>query len=184
MKQRDLDAVLLLLLLCETRQYDPEALETKSPAEWSGILSKIFSDTLLTVSGIGFYNGSVMIPYIEMVTRCWKFVGEMGCCDGGDGKMGREVAASAVAVVALPSVEVVGVGIECVICKEEMREGRDVCELPCEHLFHWICILQWLRKRNTCPCCRFELPTDDVFAEIKRLWEVLVKMGNRSSRCC
>ena len=183
LKQKDLDAILLLLLLCETRQHNPESLETKSPAEWRGILSKLVSDTMLRNSGIGFYNGSVLIPYIEMVTRCSRFVGEMGyCCDhnNGDGKTGREVAASAATVVALPSVEVRGGGVECVICKEEMREGRDVCEFPCEHLFHWICILPWLRKRNTCPCCRFELPTDDVFGEIQRLWDVLIKVGNRS----
>ncbi|KAF3946469.1 hypothetical protein CMV_027267, partial [Castanea mollissima] len=35
-------------------------------------------------------------------------------------------------------------------------------------------------KRNTCPCCRFELPTDDVFGEIQRLWNVLIKVGNKS----
>jgi hypothetical protein len=171
-KQRDLDAVLLLLLLCEIRQHNPEALETSSPAKWREILSGLWCDAVLMISGIGFCDGSVLIPYIETVTRCWKFVGEMGCCGGdGDGK----VAASPAAVVALPSVEVRGRGVECVICKEEMREGRDLCELPCEHLFHWMCILPWLTKRNTCPCCRFPLPTDDVFGEIQRLWEVLVK---------
>lgn len=172
-KERDLDAVLLLLLLCEIRQHDPEALET-SPAQWRGTLSKLWLDTMLTLSGVGFYNGSLLIPYIEMTTRCWKFVGEIGRCGvDGDG----EVAASPAVVVALPSVELRGRGVECVICKEEMREGRDVCELPCEHLFHWMCILPWLRKRNTCPCCRFSLPTDDVFGEIQRLWELLLKMG-------
>lgn len=95
----------------------------------------------------------------------------------GGGKNGREVATSVAAVVALPSVEVREGGKECVICKEEMKEGRDVCELPCDHLFHWMCILPWLMKRNTCPCCRHRLPTDDVFSEIEQLWEVLVKMG-------
>ncbi|KAG7964644.1 hypothetical protein I3843_09G181100 [Carya illinoinensis] len=176
-KQRDLDAVLLLLLLCEIRQHNPEALET-SPTKWRAAASKLWSGAMLTLSGIGFYNGSVLIPYVEMVTRCWKFVGEMGHCGGdGDGK----VAASPAAVVALPSVGVRGRGVECVICKEEMREGRDVCELPCEHLFHWMCILPWLRKSNTCPCCRFPLPTDDVFGEIQRLWELLVKIGSRRS---
>lgn len=86
-------------------------------------------------------------------------------------------AASAATVVSLPAVEVTVGGRECVICKEEMRVGRDVCELPCQHLFHWMCILPWLGKRNTCPCCRFRLPSDHVFGEIQRLWEVLVKTG-------
>lgn len=105
----------------------------------------------------------------------------MGCGGGGGGgggeeKQGREEAASAAAVVALPSVEVSGGG-ECVICKEEMNKGREVCELPCGHLFHWICILRWLKKRNTCPCCRRRLPTDDVRGEIERLLEELAVVG-------
>lgn len=102
----------------------------------------------------------------------------MGCggVSGGSGKEGREVGASVAAVAALPSVSGVS-GKECAICKEEMKEGRDVCELPCEHSFHWICILPWLKKKNTCPCCRYRLPTDDVYGEIERLWEVVVKVG-------
>lgn len=117
-----------------------------------------------------------IIPFVETVVRCWRLVGALDC---GGGKEVGEVAASAAMVVALPSVEVRVGGGECVICKEEMRIGRDVCVLPCQHLFHWMCILPWLGKRNTCPCCRFRLPSDDVFGEIQRLWEVLVKMGSK-----
>ncbi|XP_059667750.1 E3 ubiquitin-protein ligase SGR9, amyloplastic [Cornus florida] len=169
---RDLDAALLLLLLCELRQHDPEALEV-SPTKWRQILCHYCSNTMLTLSGLGVSDGEVLFEYVEVVAKCKRFVGVMG----GGGKEGRELAASVAAVVALAAVEVSGAGRECVICKEEMREGRDVCELPCEHLFHWMCILPWLRKRNTCPCCRYRLPTDDVFVEIERLWEVVVKMG-------
>lgn len=99
---------------------------------------------------------------------------------GGE-KEGRDVAAAVAAVVGLPSVDGSGADQCCVICKEEMGEGRDVCELPCKHLFHWLCILPWLKKRNTCPCCRFRLPTDDVFGEIERLWDALVKTSGGGS---
>lgn len=119
----------------------------------------------------------VLGSFVDTLANCMRFVGAKGC-GGGEG---REVAAMAAAVVALPSVEVKGGGggAECVICKEEIREGRDVCQLPCQHLFHWMCVLPWLRKRNTCPCCRFRLPTDDVYGEIQRLWEVIVKVGSQ-----
>ncbi|XP_010543344.1 PREDICTED: E3 ubiquitin-protein ligase SGR9, amyloplastic-like isoform X1 [Tarenaya hassleriana] len=146
MRLRDLDAVVLLLFLCETHQLDPDVLEA-SPDSW----------------------------------RCKRFVDIMGGGRGGGGKEGKEVAAARAAVVALRSVEVIagdGGGVECVICKEEMRQGRDVCEMPCKHLFHWKCILPWLSKTNTCPFCRFQLPTDDVFAEIQRLWEILLKSSD------
>uniref|UniRef100_A0A2P2Q435 RING-type E3 ubiquitin transferase n=1 Tax=Rhizophora mucronata TaxID=61149 RepID=A0A2P2Q435_RHIMU len=174
-KHRDLDALLLLLFLCDVHEDNPNILKTPRN-EWREVLSERYSSNILMQSGIGVHYGSVLLPYIELVSRCWRFVRIIGGC--WESKEGREMAASPSAVVGLPAVEVMeGCGRECVICKEEMREGRDVCELPCEHLFHWICILPWLKKRNTCPCCRFQLPTDDVFGEIERLWSALVKMG-------
>ncbi|CAL5207171.1 unnamed protein product [Lathyrus oleraceus] len=184
MRDREIDAVLLLLLLCETHKHNPEALNAPC-SDWRLNLSKLFSDTLLTFSyssapPLGACSGSVLIPFIETVSRCWRLVDVLACDGGGEsGKGVNEVAASAATVVSLPAVGVSVGGRECVICKDEMRVGRDVCELPCQHLFHWMCILPWLGKRNTCPCCRFRLPSDDVFGEIQRLWEVLVKIGSR-----
>ncbi|KAM6593489.1 hypothetical protein CsatA_001192 [Cannabis sativa] len=170
LRTRDYDAVLLLLHLCEVRQHNPEALETLPFHHWRLTLRGLYTETLLSFGsvGIGVHNGSLLVPYIEMVARCLRFV-VIG--SGGD------VAASVSAVVALPSVTVVGGGGECVICKEEMRERREVCELPCRHVYHWKCILPWFKMRNTCPCCRFQLPTDDLFGEIQRLWSLLLKMS-------
>ncbi|XP_057472274.1 E3 ubiquitin-protein ligase SGR9, amyloplastic [Actinidia eriantha] len=167
---RHLDSTLLLLLLCEVRQHHPQALDTP-PSQWLPSLSKYFSTTILSLSTLPISNNAILIQYIDLVAKCHRFVGVMGCGGGG------EAAAAVAAVVGLPSVEVSGAARECVICKEEMREGRDVCELPCDHLFHWMCILPWLKKRNTCPCCRYRLPTDDVYGEIDRLWEVVVKVS-------
>ena len=44
---------------------------------------------------------------------------------------------------------------ECIICTERLKEGR---LLPCKHMFHLICITQWLEKGNkTCPICRSQI---------------------------
>lgn len=49
----------------------------------------------------------------------------------------------------------------CAVCKDPLRIDAEAKQLPCLHLYHSTCILPWLRARNSCPVCRYELPTDD-----------------------
>lgn len=58
--------------------------------------------------------------------------------------------------------------VACAICKESFIVGTAVNELPCFHLYHPSCILPWLSARNTCPLCRYELPTDDKDYEARK----------------
>ncbi|KAK1438946.1 hypothetical protein QVD17_04759 [Tagetes erecta] len=52
--------------------------------------------------------------------------------------------------------------VVCAVCKDEISTVEKVTQLPCKHHYHGECIIPWLSIRNTCPVCRFELPTDDV----------------------
>ena len=45
----------------------------------------------------------------------------------------------------------------CCICLSEISKGQETVLLPCGHMFHWKCCLNWLKKNNTCPMCRFEI---------------------------
>lgn len=54
-----------------------------------------------------------------------------------------------------------GIEILCPVCKEEFVIEERGITLPCQHNFHQHCILPWLEEHNSCPICRFELPTDD-----------------------
>lgn len=56
----------------------------------------------------------------------------------------------------------------CSICADEFELGDDAKKLPCRHFFHDGCILPWLGMHNSCPLCRFELPTLDVDYEMKK----------------
>ncbi|CAH9072776.1 unnamed protein product [Cuscuta epithymum] len=47
---------------------------------------------------------------------------------------------------------------ECAICLGEMEVNEMVTRMPCGHIFHGGCIVQWLGKRHVCPLCRFEMP--------------------------
>ncbi|KAG7600854.1 putative transcription factor C2H2 family [Arabidopsis thaliana] len=52
-------------------------------------------------------------------------------------------------------------GLVCAICKELFTLRNETTQLPCLHLYHAHCIVPWLSARNSCPLCRYELPTDD-----------------------
>ena len=49
----------------------------------------------------------------------------------------------------------------CAVCKDEFNIGEECLSMPCNHNFHKDCIIPWLNERNSCPVCRYELPTDD-----------------------
>lgn len=48
---------------------------------------------------------------------------------------------------------------ECSICQDDMKQGENVLRLSCCHIFHSECIMAWLSKNNSCPLCRFEMPS-------------------------
>jgi len=57
---------------------------------------------------------------------------------------------------------------ECSVCKCTYQLNEECTELPCGHFYHSDCILPWLERSNSCPLCRFELPTDDEDYEQRR----------------
>lgn len=45
----------------------------------------------------------------------------------------------------------------CAICFEDFNVG---VRMPCFHMFHTDCITDWLHIANSCPLCRFQMPTN------------------------
>ncbi|XP_042561599.1 E3 ubiquitin-protein ligase RNF181 [Clupea harengus] len=85
--------------------------------------------------------------------------------DSSDWDQRLPPAASKTVVQSLPVViispEQADKGLKCPVCLLEFEELESAREMPCKHLFHSGCILPWLGKTNSCPLCRFELPTDN-----------------------
>jgi hypothetical protein len=46
---------------------------------------------------------------------------------------------------------------ECGICLSEFSQGDEVIRLPCMHLYHNACILQWFERSKCCPMDRTEV---------------------------
>lgn len=74
--------------------------------------------------------------------------------------------ASKSAVQALPTIKVDEAMLksdlaQCAVCKDDFELGTVVKQMPCKHVYHDDCILPWLELHNSCPVCRYELPTDD-----------------------
>lgn len=65
--------------------------------------------------------------------------------------------------------------VKCPVCIVQFSTEDILVELPCEHAFHDHCILPWLKKTNSCPNCRDELPTDNEAYENKKKEKLLQK---------
>mmetsp|Transcript_7409 Transcript_7409/g.11066 ORF Transcript_7409/g.11066 Transcript_7409/m.11066 type:complete len:458 (+) Transcript_7409:32-1405(+) len=42
----------------------------------------------------------------------------------------------------------------CIICRDSMTAGK---KLNCGHIFHFVCLRQWLQQQQSCPTCRAEI---------------------------
>lgn len=46
----------------------------------------------------------------------------------------------------------------CAVCMENFSKGDSTKKMPCNHVFHTLCLDGWLAEQKTCPTCRHELP--------------------------
>ncbi|KAL5230102.1 hypothetical protein ABZP36_028878 [Zizania latifolia] len=183
----DHDAAILLLAMCDS--YSPAATSSSSsasPIDWHALLVDDAVGSALSISGLGATPWASLAPYADMAAKSRRFadvVSEERTAAVGEGRKDGEWSggASYAAVLAMPPAA--GDGAPCAICREEMSPrsgggGGAVCALrSCGHQFHWHCALRWLARRNTCPCCRAEVPAEDARAETRRLWRAVEMMA-------
>jgi len=73
-------------------------------------------------------------------------------------------------------------GMTCGICTEGFKVGEYAKRFPdCKHWFHTDEIHEWLKKSNSCPMCRSELPTMSHDYEDKKREERSKKNQKESS---
>jgi len=72
----------------------------------------------------------------------------------------------------------------CAVCKDDFKDGDKVIQFPCpnKHLYHGRCIQPWLKLHNSCPVCRFELPTDDeLYERMKQIRQNMMPDNNTNN---
>ncbi|KAL6062396.1 RING-type E3 ubiquitin transferase [Balamuthia mandrillaris] len=108
--------------------------------------------------------------------------GAMGFNLSGDG---GNPPASQLSISELPDVVIedkhVHRGLDCTVCGNAFKHKEDAKQMPCKHIFHDMCLLPWLSRRNTCPTCRYELPTlDEDYEARKRIQRKAQERGQQS----
>ncbi|CAO2817672.1 unnamed protein product [Amaranthus hypochondriacus] len=146
---------------------DEELIEEQSSLSWMVLLNEV---------ELELYNLNYRIDYIDDIdnrrSRDHDQYDESFMFGDEDIVAGIEIPniggapASKSVVQKLPWVviteeDVVNEKAVCAVCTFQIEEGENAKQLPCSHLYHGDCIFPWLRIRNTCPICRYELPTDD-----------------------
>jgi len=53
----------------------------------------------------------------------------------------------------------------CVICLSDFEIGQKVSALPCCHTFHTKCIDDWIKRKQKCPVCKFEITLKNILGE-------------------
>lgn len=53
-----------------------------------------------------------------------------------------------------------GSSMDCTVCMEEITAGVEAIRMPCSHVYHSNCIVQWLQRSHLCPLCRYHMPCD------------------------
>ena len=54
----------------------------------------------------------------------------------------------------------------CVICMEDFKIGDEVLFIPCLHVFHKNCIIEWFKDHNDCPVCKFKLTSENINPDV------------------
>jgi hypothetical protein len=54
----------------------------------------------------------------------------------------------------------------CAVCLDDYKDGDQLLELVCGHLYHDACIREWLGKHKQCPCCRHDVRAEAGQSEV------------------
>jgi hypothetical protein len=78
----------------------------------------------------------------------------------------------------------IGEPSHCAICKSNVESHEQIADLPCGHVFHICCLLNWVTSGNEnaskCPHCRVDIP----FKRITHLVNATGEDEDSYCECC
>uniref|UniRef100_A0A8C5LXI2 RING-type E3 ubiquitin transferase n=1 Tax=Leptobrachium leishanense TaxID=445787 RepID=A0A8C5LXI2_9ANUR len=119
------------------------ALQGLSPARHTSAVRESYEELLQLEDRLGSVNRGAMQNIIERCTFPHKYKKRIPH-DGKDAKEDEEESDT---------------DEKCTICLSMLEDGEDVRRLPCMHLFHQVCVDQWLATSKKCPICRVDIET-------------------------
>ncbi|CAD8160103.1 unnamed protein product [Paramecium pentaurelia] len=75
---------------------------------------------------------------------------------------------------------------ECVVCLEQMKKAttkqQKICSVtPCFHIFHCMCLEEWLLRQKNCPFCRTEYTRKKIIKDYPWLEVNTIRVNNTDS---
>ncbi|CAD8064657.1 unnamed protein product [Paramecium sonneborni] len=75
---------------------------------------------------------------------------------------------------------------ECVVCLEQMKKPstkqQKICSVsPCFHIFHTLCLEEWLLRQKNCPFCRTEFTRKKIIKDYPWLEVNTIRVNNTDS---
>ncbi|XP_040192286.1 E3 ubiquitin-protein ligase RNF165 isoform X1 [Rana temporaria] len=119
------------------------ALQGLSPARHTSAVTESYEELLQLEDRLGSVTRGAVQNIIERCTFPHKYKKRIPH-DGKDQKEDEEEADT---------------DEKCTICLSMLEDGEDVRRLPCMHLFHQVCVDQWLATSKKCPICRVDIET-------------------------
>ncbi|XP_071988969.1 E3 ubiquitin-protein ligase ARK2C isoform X1 [Engystomops pustulosus] len=119
------------------------ALQGLSPARHTSAVRESYEELLQLEDRLGSVTRGAVQNIIERCTFPHKYKKRMPH-DGKDTKEDEEETDT---------------DEKCTICLSMLEDEEDVRRLPCMHLFHQVCVDQWLATSKKCPICRVDIET-------------------------
>ncbi|KAI3383215.1 hypothetical protein SNEBB_006826 [Seison nebaliae] len=158
-------AILFLITLSVAFKYSLHFLDSFLTSETKGLLL-LYSDVIIGLFKLIFYSIFVLIIFkwhifpIFIIRQLYQSIRGLrtSISDIIQSRRAIRYMNEYFPTVTDADLRSASVDTTCIICREEMTAGAK--RLPCNHIFHVVCLRSWFQRQQTCPICRNNILTE------------------------